>query len=230
MIPSCDQTGVPIHFHSSTTSGSASWMSLRILLRVSPRQSLRSAILSEIRADADLPWFVPDFFMVSGGICGCGAQIGYPFAGESCFLFVFFVAPGLKQSGVVPALHGGQSEQPIDVCARLLRQAGGVGLRAEGHRREESIDRGELRPGQERAPEPAQALAPKLVDSRPFALERRSDSSQSNTKTAVHRAGVPDVREPRVHLGRSRACPGACARLRGPRASVQLGDVLDDGK
>src|SRR5262245_52466705 len=37
MIPSCDHTGVPIHFHSSTTSGSASLMSLRILFKVSPR-------------------------------------------------------------------------------------------------------------------------------------------------------------------------------------------------
>src|SRR5213080_4230673 len=43
MMPSCDQIGVPIHFHSSTTSGSASLMSLRILLRVSPRQSPSSA-------------------------------------------------------------------------------------------------------------------------------------------------------------------------------------------
>src|SRR5216117_3564232 len=30
MMPSCDQIGVPIHFHSSTTSGSASLMSLLI--------------------------------------------------------------------------------------------------------------------------------------------------------------------------------------------------------
>src|SRR6266540_2303076 len=36
IMPSCDHTGMPglvglTHFHSSTTSGSASWMSLRIL-------------------------------------------------------------------------------------------------------------------------------------------------------------------------------------------------------
>src|SRR3982074_386185 len=65
MMPSCDQVGVPIHFHSSTTSGSASLMSLRILLRVSPRQSPSSAILFEIRSDADWPWLPPDFFMFS---------------------------------------------------------------------------------------------------------------------------------------------------------------------
>src|SRR5664279_5831956 len=63
-MPSCDQTGMP-HFHSSTTSGSASCMSLRILLRVSPRQSPSSAILFEMSSDADWPSLVPDFFMLS---------------------------------------------------------------------------------------------------------------------------------------------------------------------
>src|SRR5258706_6363156 len=71
MMPSCDQIGVPIHFHSSTTSVSASLMSLRILPRVFPRQSPSSAILSEMSSDADWPWLAPDFFMLSsllGGI------------------------------------------------------------------------------------------------------------------------------------------------------------------
>src|SRR5262245_42961792 len=65
MIPSCDHTGVPIHFHSSTTSGSASLMSLRILLKVCPRQSPSSAILLSISSDADWPSVVPGFFMFS---------------------------------------------------------------------------------------------------------------------------------------------------------------------
>src|SRR5439155_13397822 len=70
MMPSCDHTGVPglvglTHFHSSTTSGSASLMSLRILLRVSPRQSSSSAILFEISSAADSPWLAPAFFMFS---------------------------------------------------------------------------------------------------------------------------------------------------------------------
>src|SRR5438128_11923765 len=70
MMPSCDQTGVPglvglTHFHSSTTFGSASLMSVRILLRVSPRQSPSSAILFEMSSDADWPWLAPDFFMFS---------------------------------------------------------------------------------------------------------------------------------------------------------------------
>src|SRR6202522_1715991 len=63
MMPSCDQTGVPLHFHSSTTSGSASLMSSRILLRVFPRQSPSSAILFEMSSDADWPWLAPDLFM-----------------------------------------------------------------------------------------------------------------------------------------------------------------------
>src|SRR5881296_2258764 len=65
MMPSCDQIGVPLHFHSSTTPGSASLMSLRILLRVSPRQSPSSATLFEMSSDADSPWLAPDFFMFS---------------------------------------------------------------------------------------------------------------------------------------------------------------------
>src|SRR6267142_5426771 len=70
MMPPCDQTGVPglvglTHFHSSTTSGSAFLMSVRILRRVSPRQSPSSAILFEMSSDADWPWLAPDFFMFS---------------------------------------------------------------------------------------------------------------------------------------------------------------------
>src|SRR5450432_1253425 len=64
-MPSRSQIGVPIHFHSSTTSGSASLMSLRILPRVSPRQSPSSAILFEMSSDADWLWFASDFFMFS---------------------------------------------------------------------------------------------------------------------------------------------------------------------
>src|SRR5258706_15430203 len=65
MMPSCAQTGVPIHFHSSTTSGSASLMSLRIMPRVSPRQSPSSVIFFEMSSDADWVWLAPDFFMFS---------------------------------------------------------------------------------------------------------------------------------------------------------------------
>jgi len=40
-------------------------VSLRILLRVSPRQSPSSTILFELSSDADWPWLAPDFFMFS---------------------------------------------------------------------------------------------------------------------------------------------------------------------
>jgi hypothetical protein len=69
MRPSCDQTGVPglvglTHFHSSTTSGSAALISLRILPRVAPRQSPSSAIRSEMSSGAGWLWLAPDFFML----------------------------------------------------------------------------------------------------------------------------------------------------------------------
>src|SRR5919197_6149473 len=69
MIPACDHMGVPIHFHSSTTSGSASLMSLRILLKVSPRQSPSSAIFLSISSDADWPSVESDVFMFSSSCC-----------------------------------------------------------------------------------------------------------------------------------------------------------------
>src|SRR6187399_2255827 len=36
MIPACDHTGTPLHFHSSTTSGSACLMSVRTRASASP--------------------------------------------------------------------------------------------------------------------------------------------------------------------------------------------------
>src|SRR5665213_273064 len=74
MMPSCDQTGVPRHFHSSTIAGSASWISLRILLRVSPRQSASSAILFEMSSEADWPSLALDFFMST---CPMVAKLQY---------------------------------------------------------------------------------------------------------------------------------------------------------
>src|SRR6201991_3093946 len=55
MIPACDQTGTPLHFHSSTTSGSPSLMSLRTRASVSPRQSLSSLILAWISCEGESP-------------------------------------------------------------------------------------------------------------------------------------------------------------------------------
>src|SRR6266487_2497928 len=51
IIPSRDHTGLPIHFHSSMISRSASRMLLRMLASLLPRQSVSSAISSSIRSD-----------------------------------------------------------------------------------------------------------------------------------------------------------------------------------
>src|SRR5438876_3948727 len=51
IIPSRDHTGLPIHFHSSIISRSASRMLLRMLANVLPRQSVSSAISWSIRSD-----------------------------------------------------------------------------------------------------------------------------------------------------------------------------------
>src|SRR5215831_11729788 len=53
MIPSCDHTGTPLHFHSSTTSGSASLTRARSRPSVVPRQSPSSLILASIRREGD---------------------------------------------------------------------------------------------------------------------------------------------------------------------------------
>src|SRR5438105_72393 len=52
-MPPWDQMGVPIHFHSSTISGSASCTMSRTFASVFPRQSPSSLIFSSINAEAD---------------------------------------------------------------------------------------------------------------------------------------------------------------------------------
>src|SRR6202142_2022521 len=60
MIPACDHTGTPLHFHSSTTSGSACLMRARARASVSPRQSSSSAIVPSISSEGE-PAPVPCF-------------------------------------------------------------------------------------------------------------------------------------------------------------------------
>src|SRR4029077_16609113 len=55
IIPWRDQTGVPIPFHSSITSGSASRINARMRARVSPRHPVRSRIRWSMNCEADLP-------------------------------------------------------------------------------------------------------------------------------------------------------------------------------
>src|SRR5687767_9213023 len=61
--PLCDQTGVPPHFHSSATSGSAFLISARSRESILPLQSPRSLILASISSDGDSPFFDPLFFI-----------------------------------------------------------------------------------------------------------------------------------------------------------------------
>src|SRR5271165_1618054 len=55
IIPACDHTGTPLHFHSSTTSGSACLTRVRTRASVSPRQSLSSLILASISREGASP-------------------------------------------------------------------------------------------------------------------------------------------------------------------------------
>src|SRR4051812_39281124 len=58
MMPAFSQTGLPIHFHSSVMSGSASSMALRTAANVLPRQSAMPAISLSIFWDGVMG--VPD--------------------------------------------------------------------------------------------------------------------------------------------------------------------------
>src|SRR5437667_2864802 len=64
IIPACDHTGVPLHFHSSTTSGSVCLMRVRSRESISPRQSPSSLILASINSDGD-PGFCGALFFTT---------------------------------------------------------------------------------------------------------------------------------------------------------------------
>src|SRR4029434_9644827 len=59
--PSWDHTGTPLHFHSSTTSGSACLINVRSRESILPRQSPSSLILSSIIRDGDSHFWDPLF-------------------------------------------------------------------------------------------------------------------------------------------------------------------------
>src|ERR1700761_1562082 len=52
-MPPRENTGVPLHFHSSTISGSALWIISRTVASIFPRQSPSSLIFSSINTAAD---------------------------------------------------------------------------------------------------------------------------------------------------------------------------------
>src|SRR6202165_4981403 len=64
ICPSCDQTGTPLHFHSSTTSGTACLMRARTWESVLPLQSSSSLILASISREGDSPLVVALFFIL----------------------------------------------------------------------------------------------------------------------------------------------------------------------
>src|SRR5580658_10241646 len=64
IMPSWYHTGTPLHFHSSTTSGSASLIRARSRESISPLQSPRSLILASISSDGDSALFDRLFFML----------------------------------------------------------------------------------------------------------------------------------------------------------------------
>src|SRR5436309_8903876 len=90
LSPLGDQTGVPLHFHSSATSGSACLMSIRTRASVSPRQSPSSLILASISREAESPP-LPSF--------------------EPLFLFFMVVVASLLSDGASPAAPPGGIRQ-----------------------------------------------------------------------------------------------------------------------
>src|SRR4051812_44409042 len=75
MIPSCSHTGVPIHFHSSTTSGSASLIKARSWPSILPRQSPSSLIRASMRRDGDSAFCEPLFDDADFGAAVFGAAL-----------------------------------------------------------------------------------------------------------------------------------------------------------
>src|ERR1700732_1443524 len=62
--PPWDHTGTPLHFHSSTTSGSACLIRARTWESVLPLQSSSSLILASISREGDSPLVVALFFIL----------------------------------------------------------------------------------------------------------------------------------------------------------------------
>src|SRR5262247_2177457 len=121
IIPACDHTGTPRHFHSSTTSGSACLMRARIRASVSPRQSLSSLILASLSREGEsppLPSFAPLllFFMVI--VAFVMAVVARPSRGYRSLVHSFeqifeVVEPLLPEAGHLagPVDQGGQGAE-----------------------------------------------------------------------------------------------------------------------
>src|SRR5688572_10896486 len=85
MMPACDHTGTPRHFHSSTTSGSACLMTARTRASVSPLQSLSSLILASISREgesAPVASFAPLVVFFAAGVAFFMDGLSHAFAGQ----------------------------------------------------------------------------------------------------------------------------------------------------
>src|SRR5712671_2747695 len=71
MIPLWDQTGTPLHFHSSITSGLACLTRRRTRESVLPLQSSSSLILASISREGDSPLVVALYFIFVCTTFGC---------------------------------------------------------------------------------------------------------------------------------------------------------------
>src|SRR5690606_18666081 len=96
-MPSRDQTGLP-HFHSSTTSGSASWIRRRNRASVSPRQSGRAAMRWSISSAGVAPvarsaaLFLPKLMVpFSHLLAGKAAGLPHPVGEPGLVDLVFFI-------------------------------------------------------------------------------------------------------------------------------------------
>src|SRR4051794_21564001 len=122
MMPPSDQTGT-LHFHSSTTAGSASWMSARTRASAWPRQPPSSAIRPSIsRAGGSPPVGAPFFMRAVLLPCAVGVderlaqRLGDGGVGELALQHV-------EALGEVPVLL--QRVQPL-VGQRQAEREGGV--------------------------------------------------------------------------------------------------------
>src|SRR5258706_3114509 len=108
--PLCAQTGVPLHFPSSVTPGSASLIRARIRESISPLQSPRSSILASISSDGDSAFFDRFFFMLPASPC---RNVRGTWCSESRSVRASPAAPlgGIRQPEQVQTREQGQDER-----------------------------------------------------------------------------------------------------------------------
>src|SRR5689334_4754790 len=117
-MPWSSQTGTPRHFHSSTTSGAASWISARSLASVAPRQSPSSSIRASISADG----------VDARGLVFVAGDFVASFLAAGAFFAVVFTAADLAPAARVErtrtvGMTSPRSEHPIVGQPRTRRHS-----------------------------------------------------------------------------------------------------------